>query len=174
MAKADLESRINGWLRETGERVCGQAKTTIRVNSMYVEGIAKLARRRGNFHDDSKIKFAVAVYIEEEDSGGDRVESPRRRSGLFVVIDSDLILARDLSWGRTRYDGYDIGDFTADPITFKAKGRVEGPGLRLHSIGNDASFALGLWYSGVPRPKGSEIVRDRMIELVNEAAPAAI
>src|SRR4249919_570975 len=111
MGKADFQGRINGWLRETGDRVCGSGGSTARLNCMYVEDIG---RRLGKLHANSKVKLAVAVYVEDQDPGGD-VESAKKREGVFVVTGSDFILARDLSWGRTKYEGYALSDFKAEP-----------------------------------------------------------
>lgn len=167
MGNSDFQGRINAWLRETGDRVCGSGGSAIRVHRLYVEDIG---RRLGKLHRNSKVKLAVGVYVEDQDPGGDRVVQLKKRGGLFVVAGSDLLLARDLSWGRTKYEGFDLPDFTAEPITFQTKGKNATPGVRLRSLEGGLSFALGLWYiGGEPHPKGTQMVCDRMVELVNES-----
>lgn len=167
MSKSDFQGRINAWLRETGDRICESGGSAVRIHSLYVEDIGS---RLGKLHRDANVKLAVGVDVGDQDPGGDRVVQIKKRDGLFVVAGSDLILARDLSWGRTKYESFDLSDFTAEPITFQAKGKTATPGVRLRSLDGGVSFALGLWYIGrEPSPKGMQMVCDRMVELVNES-----
>lgn len=171
MRKSDFHSQINAWLQKTGDQICGEGEGIMQVHGMYVDDIAP--RRFAALDNDSNVKFAVAVLVDEHDNGGEYVEPAKKRRGVFVVADSAFILARDSTWFRNKYEAYGLSGFMGEPITFKPRGQEEEVlGVRLRHLGESVSYAFGLRSIGPPNPDGMQAVRDRILELVNGAVTA--
>lgn len=170
MGKADFQSQINAWLQQTGDQVCGDGDGVAQIHRMYVDDIAP--RRFATLDNDSNVRLAVAVLVDEHDSGGDHIEPAKKRRGVFVVADEAFILAHDSTWFRNKYESYALSGFMAEPITFTPRGQEDVLGVRLRSLDGSVSYAFGLRSIGPPNPDGELEVSGQILEIVNGAAVA--
>lgn len=162
---------VTASLRETGDRMSGSGGGTVWFHRTFIDDIVRRCER---FYREPTVKLAVAILPVVEDGGGDSVDGARAHNGLLVVVDGDLVLAREMSGKRTRYGIHPVSDLTAESIAVRVANKHDAPGLRLRSHTGGQSFALGLWnaHRSAARPLACESVRDRLVALINEPSIA--
>jgi len=135
---------------------------------VYLDDIQKhFGNFRGRAIDGTLPEVTAPVYVDK-DPGGAEVALTKKREGLLVIFEGgEVIVARDLSFARTKTSGHGRADANAEEITVKVDA-VALPGLRLTADKEPLVFGIAP-VRGVGDRQQLGGVRDMIVGLLRDA-----